>query len=183
MDKFAVVVAVSCSPAHTFSKANQGVIRLIEGFGVEGDAHAGKRIKHRFLAKKDATRPNLRQVHLMHSELFDELGKRGFSVNPGELGENITTEGVDLLSLPTGTKLFIGSEVIVELTALRNPCVQIDDFQTGLLKAVLDRDEDGSLIRKAGVMGVVLAGGDIKASDVIKIDAPAKPHLPLEYVW
>lgn len=156
---------------------------MIEGFGVEGDAHAGKYVKHRWLAEKDATRPNIRQVHLMHAELFEELNASGFSVDPGELGENITTRGVDLLALPTSTRLQIGSEVIVELTALRNPCYQIDDFQKGLLKAVVDRDEQGNIVRKAGVMGIILNGGEVQPGDTISIELPPKPHQALEYVW
>jgi MOSC domain-containing protein YiiM len=174
---------VSRSAQHTFSKPNQPTINLIEGFGVEGDAHAGKRVKHRFLVKKDPLRPNLRQVHLIDAELLDELNADGFSVGPGQLGENITTRGIDLLALPTGAKLQIGAEAEVELTALRNPCHQIDDFQKGMLNAVLDRDEEGNLIRKAGVMGVVLVGGEIRPGDAIMIDLPPEPYEPLEYVW
>ena len=178
-----VVIAVSCSGTHSFSKSNQAMIKLIEGIGVEGDAHAGKTVKHRVLVKKDATRPNIRQVHLIHAELLDELNQKGFSVNPGQLGENITTRGIDLLVLPTGTVLRIGAEVVVEITALRNPCLQIDDFQEGLLKAVLYKDEDGNLIRKTGVMGVVLTGGEVHSGDAIIIQLPPEPHLRLEYIW
>ena len=125
----------------------------------------------------------MRQVHLIQAELFDEVKAKGFSVEPGQLGENITTRGVNLLALPTGTKLKIGSEAVVELKALRNPCFQIDDFQKGLLKAVIDKDEAGNVIRKAGVMGIVLVGGEIRPSDSILIDLPPEPHHPLEYVW
>ena len=177
------IIAVSRSPQHTFSKSNQSSINLIEGFGVEGDAHAGKTVKHRYLVKLDPTRPNLRQVHLIQTELLDELNAAGFSVNPGQLGENITTRGIDLLALPTGTKLQIGGEVVIEITALRNPCVQIDNFQKGMLKAVLDRDEEGNLIRKAGVMGIVLVGGEIHSGDAIIIELPPEPYRRLEYVW
>jgi MOSC domain-containing protein YiiM len=154
---------------------------LIKGLGVEGDAHAGKMVKHRYLVKLDATKPNLRQVHLIQAELFDTLNANGFSVAPGQLGENITTRGIDLLSLPTGTELQIGSDAIVELTGLRNPCVQIDEFQKGLLKAVLDKDEEGNLIRKAGVMGIVRVGGVICPDDAIVIELPPEPHRRLEY--
>ena len=178
-----IVIAVSCSAQHTFSKPNQPFINLIEGIGVEGDAHAGKRVKHRYLVKIDATKPNLRQVHLIQAELFDELNANGFSVGPGQLGENISTRGVDLLALPTGTRLQIGTEAVIELTALRNPCVQIDNFQKGMLKAVLDRDEAGNTIRRAGVMAIVLAGGEIRPGNSIMIDLPPEPHHPLEYVW
>lgn len=177
------IAAVSRSAQHTFSKANQPVINLIEGFGVEGDAHAGKRVKHRFLVEKDPMRPNLRQVHLIGAELLDELNASGFAVDPGQLGENITTRGIDLLALPTGAKLQIGVEAEIELTALRNPCHQIENFQEGLLKAVLDRDEEGNLIRKAGVMGIVLVGGEIRPRDTIIIALPSEPYQPLEYVW
>ena len=178
-----VVIAVSCSAQHTFSKQNQSSIRLIAGIGVEGDAHAGKMVKHRYLARKDPTRPNLRQVHLIQAELLDELKAKGFSVGPGQLGENITTRGVDLLALPTGTKLHIGTEAVIELTALRNPCHQIDDFQEGMLEALLDTDEGGNVIRKAGVMGIVLEGGEIHPGNSIQIELPPEPHKALEYVW
>lgn len=178
-----IVTAVSRSKTHTFSKANQPEINLIEGYGVEGDAHAGKTVKHRFLVKKDGARPNIRQVHLIQAELLDSLENKGFTVKPGELGENITTRGVDLLGLPTGTILNIGSEVVVKLTALRSPCQQIDDFQKGLLKEVLDRDEEGNLIRKTGVMGVILRSGPVQPGDKINVDLPPEPHQALEYVW
>jgi len=178
-----VVVAVSRSAEHTFSKPNEESIKLIEGFGVEGDAHAGKTVKHRYLVKKDRTRPNIRQIHLIHAELLDELDEKGFSVGPGQLGENITTRGVDLLALPTGTKLYIGSDVLIELTALRNPCVQIDDFQKGMLKEVLYKDEDGNLVRRTGVMGIILKEGIVKPDDEIVVKLPPEPHHPLEYVW
>jgi MOSC domain-containing protein YiiM len=178
-----IVTAVCRSTQHTFSKPTQPSITLIAGIGVERDAHAGSKVKHRYLVGLDATKPNLRQVHLIQAELFDEVEAKGFSVEPGQLGENITTRGVDLLALPTGTKLKIGSEAVVELTSLRNPCYQIDDFQKGLLKAVLAKDEEGNVIRKAGVMGIVLVGGVIRPNDSILIDLPPEPHHCLEYVW
>ena len=177
------VVAVSSSPTHTFSKPNQPVIRLIAGIGVEGDAHSGKTVKHRFLVKQDATKPNIRQVHLMHQELFDELSEKGFKVKPGQLGENITTRGVPLLELPTGTVLKIGAEVVVQMTALRNPCKQIDDFQKGLLKEVLYKDENGNLVRKTGVMGIVLTGGEVRPGEKIIVELPPEPHRELAYIW
>ena len=177
------VVAVSRSGTHTFSKPNQKTIKLIEGIGVEGDAHAGTTVKHRYLVKKDPTKPNIRQVHLIHNELLDELNEKGFSVSPGELGENITTQGIDLLDLPTGTLLYIGPQVLVELTSLRNPCIQIDDFQKGMLKEVLYKDENGELVRKAGVMGIILTGGEIQSGDHIVVELPPEPHHKLEYVW
>ena len=178
-----VVIAVSRSPQHTFSKQFQTFITLIAGIGVEGDAHAGKFVKHRYLANKDPRRANLRQVHLLQAELLDELNASGFSVGPGQLGENITTRGIDLLALPTGTKLYIGAKAVVELTALRNPCHQIDDFQSGMLEAVSDSDEEGNVIRRVGVMGVVLTGGEIRPGDSIRIELPPEPHKSLEYVW
>jgi MOSC domain-containing protein YiiM len=178
-----IVIAVSRSPKHTFSKPNEKFIKLIKGYGVEGDAHAGKKVKHRFLVGIDPTRPNIRQVHLIQIELLEELDAKGFSVNPGELGENITTRGVDLFSLPTGTRLQIGTHVIVELTALRNPCVQIELFQKGMLKEVLYKNEDGKLVRRVGVMGIILEGGIVKPNDALIVKPPPKPHHPLEYVW
>jgi MOSC domain-containing protein YiiM len=178
----ASVIAISRSPTHSFSKPNALYIRLLAGLGVEGDAHAGETVKHRSRVKADPTQSNLRQVHLIHAELFDELAAKGFSVAPGEMGENITTRGIDLLSLPVGTKLHIGSDAVVELTGLRNPCVQIDRFQKGLMKAVLDRDNEGKLVLKAGVMGIVLAGGDVRTGDTISITLPAEPHRRMERV-
>ncbi len=176
------VIAVSSSGQHSFSKPNQPSVKLVRGIGIEGDAHAGKTIKHLYLLKKDPARPNLRQVHLIHAELLDALNQQGFSVAPGQLGENITTRGIDLLGLPAGAKLRLGGEAVVELTGLRNPCHQIDDFQKGVLKAVLDQDEDGNLIRKAGVMGIVLAGGEVRPGDTITIDLPPEPHQRLTYI-
>jgi MOSC domain-containing protein YiiM len=176
------VVAVSRSARHTFSKPNQATITLLEGVGVEGDAHAGGTVKHRYLVRRDPTQPNLRQVHLIHTELLDALNAAGFSVAPGQLGENITTRGIDLLSLPTGAKLHIGADAVIEVTGLRNPCSQIDDFQSGLQKAVLDRDEEGNVVRKAGVMGIVLAGGEVRPGDAIVITLPPEPHRPLAYI-
>lgn len=178
----AIVTAVSCSGTHSFSKSNQERIRLLAGLGVEGDAHLGKTVKHRSRVAKDPSQPNLRQVHLIHSELHDELLENGFTVSAGELGENVTTRGIDLLGLPTGTRLLIGETAEVEITGLRNPCVQIDRFRKGLMKAVLDRDEEGNLVRKSGVMGIVLKGGEVKPGDAIRMELPPRPHRPLECV-
>ncbi|MEH6452863.1 MAG: MOSC domain-containing protein [Psychromonas sp.] len=177
------VVVVSSSKTHSFSKLNQASINLIEGIGVQGDAHAGKSIKHIYLAKKDPSRPNIRQIHLIQSELFEELAEQGFDVEAGQLGENVTTQGLDLLSLPTGTQLKIGENAVIELTALRNPCVQIHNFKKGLLKAVMGKDDDGKVVRKVGVMGIVAAGGEVKPNDVIEVIFPEQPHSPLQYVW
>lgn len=176
------VVAVSRSRSHGFSKAPQLSIRLVAGLGVDGDAHAGPTVKHRSRVLKDPTQPNLRQVHLIHRELFDELAGRGFTVAAGDMGENITTAGLDLLGLPVGARLRIGATAVLGLTGLRNPCVQIDRFQHGLMKAVLDRDIMGRTIRKAGIMAVVLTGGEVFPGDDVAIDLPDPPHAPLEVV-
>jgi MOSC domain-containing protein YiiM len=176
------VIAVSRSGQHNFSKPNQLSIRLIAGWGVEGDAHSGVTVKHRSRVKRDPTQPNLRQVHLIHVELHDELRAAGFSVSAGEMGENITTRGVDLLALPTGTRLHLGDSAIVEVTGLRNPCIQINEFQDGMMSACLDRDADGNLIRKAGVMSIVIAGGDVRPGDAIRVELPTLPHRTLEPV-
>jgi MOSC domain-containing protein YiiM len=174
-----IVTAVSCSATHSFSKPNAGSIRLVAGLGVEGDAHQGVTVKHRSRVARDPTVPNLRQVHLMHAELFQELRQTGFAVSAGQMGENVTTSGVDLLGLPTGTRLHLGAEAVVEVTGLRNPCRQLDNFQPGLMAATLDRDPDGNLVRKAGIMGIVLAGGEVKEGDAIRVELPPAPHTPL----
>src|SRR5580704_13851538 len=176
------VIAVSRSADHNFSKPIEGSIRLLKGLGVEGDAHLGVTVKHRSRVAKDPTVPNLRQVHLIHAELIDELEAAGFCLWPGAMGENVTTRNVDLLGLPTGTKLHLGGEAVVEVTGLRNPCRQLNDFQPGLMNATLDRDADGNLIRKAGIMGVVRAGGDIRPGDRIEVELPAEPRRKLEPV-
>lgn len=176
------VVAVSRSPRHRFSKPNEGFIRIVAGLGVDGDAHAGTTVKHRSRWRKDPSQPNLRQVHLIHRELLDELVTAGYRVAPGSLGENVTTRGIDLLSLPAGTRLRLGREAIVEVTGLRNPCIQMDRYQPGLMQAVLDRDADGSLIRKAGIMAVAIADGEVHPGDPIAVELPAEPHRPLRVV-
>ncbi len=176
------VIAVARSEAHTFSKVLRDRIRLLSALGVEGDAHQGVTVKHRSRVARDPTQPNLRQVHLIHSELHNELALRGFIVAPGDTGENITTRGVDLLALPARTRLYIGATAIVELTGLRNPCVQIDRFQPGLLAAVLDRDADGTLMRKSGVMSIVIRDGDVVPGDTITVVLPSAPHRALEVV-
>ena len=177
-----VVTAVSLSPAHTFGKENREGIRLLAGLGVEGDAHLGETVKHRSRVARDPTQPNLRQVHLIHAELHDELRAAGFTVAAGEMGENVTTRGVDLLGLPTGARLRLGETAVVEVTGLRNPCAQLDRFQPGLMAAVLGRDEDGGLVRKAGVMAVVLAGGEVRPGDPVRVELPPGPHRRLEPV-
>lgn len=178
----ATVIAVSRSVGHTFSKPNEDRIRLLPGLGVEGDAHLGVTVKHRSRVAKDPTVPNLRQVHLIHAELIDELETAGFRVSPGAMGENVTTRGIDLLGLPAGTRLRLGAEALIEVTGLRNPCRQLNDFQPGLMGATLDRDADGNLVRKAGIMAVVLDGGEIKPGDAIEIELPPEPRRKLEVV-
>lgn len=178
----AQVVAVHLSGLHDFSKFAEPAIRLLAGIGVEGDAHAGVTVQHRSRVARDPSAPNLRQVHLLHAELFDELMTADFAVWPGDLGENITTRGVDLLGLPTGTRLHLGDGAVVELTGLRNPCSQIDRFQRGLLAATLGRDADGGLVRKAGVMAIVLQAGDVRAGDPIRIELPVGEARRLEPV-
>jgi MOSC domain-containing protein YiiM len=177
-----VVVSVNLQAKHRFSKTPAERIELIAGLGVEGDAHAGATVQHRSRKRWSPSAPNLRQVHLMHAELFDELKQHGFDVKPGQLGENVTTRDLDLLNLPTGTLLHLGPEAVIEITGLRNPCVQIDRFQPGLLKEVLDHDEAGRLIRKAGIMGIVLSSGPVKPTDPIAVKTPAEPHQPLKPV-
>jgi MOSC domain-containing protein YiiM len=173
-----IVTAVSLSKGHHFSKPNAMEIRLMTGLGVAGDAHLGVTVKHRSRVRQNPDAPNLRQVHLMHTELFDEVRAKGFDVKPGDLGENVTTEGIDLLGLSAGTRLHLGSEVVIEVTGLRNPCHQIDDFQKGLLHATLDKSGP-HLVRKTGVMSVVLVGGDVRPGDSIRVEAPQGPHRPL----
>ena len=176
------VIAVSSSSTHSFSKSTGASITLLAGLGVQGDAHCGATVKHRSRVARDPTQPNLRQVHLLHSELFVELAAKGFRVGPGQLGENITTEGIDLLALPVGTELQVGEEARLRLTGLRNPCGQLDEFQAGLTAAVLDRSPEGKLIRKAGVMSVVLVGGVVRPGDQVRVEIPAEPHGGLERV-
>jgi MOSC domain-containing protein YiiM len=173
------VVAVSASPAHTMAKAPQPAVRLLAGLGVEGDAHLGTTVKHRSRVRRDPTQPNLRQVHLIHAELHDELRALGFSLTAGQMGENITTRGIDLLGLPTGARLRLGPEAVVMVTGLRNPCTQLDGIRPGLLKAVLDHDEHGGLVRKAGIMAVVLHGGEVRPGDTVRVGLPPSPHQPL----
>ncbi|SDK01409.1 MOSC domain-containing protein [Streptomyces indicus] len=176
------VTAVSSNEVYAFTKPNRESITLLAGLGVEGDVHAGVTVKHRSRVAQDPTQPNLRQVHLIHEELFAEVAGEGFTVTPGALGENITTRGIDLLGLSTGTLLRIGDEAVLEVTGLRNPCVQIDGYQDGLLKQMVYRDADGRLVRRAGIMTVVREGGTVRPGDVIKAEVPAGPHRPLERV-
>lgn len=178
----AVVLAVARDASHNFSKTLCGEIELVAGLGVAGDAHQGVTVKHRSRVARDPSQPNLRQVHLIHNELLDELNDADFDVEPGDMGENITTLGIDLLSLPVGARLLIGDDAVVEVTGLRNPCAQLDSFQKGLTAAVLSRDADGGLIRKAGVMSVVLAGGIVRSGDAIRVELPVGEQRKLEVV-
>ena len=175
------ILTLSKSPTHTMRKFNETSLELIEGLGVEGDAHNGKTVKHRSRVAQDPTQPNLRQVHLIHSELHAELAKKGFHIAYGQMGENMTTSGIDLLALPKGTLLEIGKAVI-EITGLRNPCAQLNGLQEGLMQAVLSRDAHDNLVRKAGIMGIVLKGGAIKIGDSIHVKLPDLPHIALERV-
>jgi MOSC domain-containing protein YiiM len=177
----ATVIAVACDSEYQFSKQTQNSIRLLEGLGIEGDAHSGKTVKHRHLVKKNPATPNLRQVHLIHEELFDELRIQGFDLQAGDIGENVLTRGIDLLGLPKGTRLTIGKAVI-EVTGLRNPCYQLDKFKKGLMKACIDNDADGKIVFKSGIMSIVIASGVIKPGDVISIELPDKPHQTLKIV-
>lgn len=177
-----VVTAVSRKGSHGVRKHVQEAIVLLAGIGVEGDAHAGERVRHRSRRRRDATLPNLRQVHLIHAELHDELAAAGMPVSPGEMGENVTTRGIDLLDLPAGTRLRLGDEAVVEITGLRNPCNQLDGIHRGLMEAALERRDDGRLLRKAGVMAVVATGGRVSAGDPLQVELPAPPHRALEPV-
>jgi len=176
------IVAVSRDDRHRFSKPVVDTITLVKGFGVEGDAHGGATVQHRYLKKKDPTKPNLTQVHFIAEELFAELADQGFEVGPGQLGENVTTSGLDLISLPQGTRFHLGDGAVVEITGLRSPCSLINKFQDGLKQACLSTDDSGRVIRKAGIMGIVIAGGGLRPGDPIRVELPAGEHLPLEPV-
>ncbi|KQT83111.1 MOSC domain-containing protein [Aurantimonas sp. Leaf443] len=173
------VLSVASDGDHRFSKRPRAEIRILAGLGVEGDAHQGETVRHRSRVARDPTQPNLRQVHLIHAELFEELSGKGFEVAPGDLGENVTTLGLDLLALPTGARLRLGADVVLEVTGLRNPCAQIDAFRKGLMAATLDKGPDGELLRKAGVMAIVHSGGTVRPGDPILVERPPVPHRPL----
>lgn len=176
------VIAVSRDDVHRFSKPVVDEVTLVEGWGIEGDAHAGTTVQHRSRVARDPSQPNLRQVHLLHAEVFDEVAEAGFRVEPGQMGENVTTRGVDLLGLPTGTLLRLGDEACVRVTGLRNPCQQINGFEPGLLREVLGRDEDGALVRKGGVMSVVVTGGVVRTGDRIRVELPTGEQQALQPV-
>ncbi|MFI6576059.1 MOSC domain-containing protein [Nocardiopsis sp. NPDC050513] len=176
------VTSVSASPTHTFSKPTRTSIRLLAGLGVEGDAHLGTTVKHRSRVAQDPTQPNLRQVHLIHAELLDEVAAHGHHVQPGQLGENITTHGLDLLSLSTGTVLHLGPRARIRVTGLRNPCAQINGLSHGLLAHLVHREDDLTTTRRAGIMGTVLTSGTVQPGMDITIHPPQGPHLPLQRV-
>ncbi len=176
------MTAVSRSAGHTFSKRSHQATRFLAGLGVDGDAHQGATIRHRSRVARDPAQPNRRQVHLIASELHDELNARGFRVGPGDMGENVTTRGIDLLALPRDTRLRLGNETVLQVTGLRTPCAQLDHFQPGLMKAVLDRDAHGNLVRRAGVMAIVVSGGEVRAGDPISVELPPPPHAALQPV-
>ncbi|MEJ8283784.1 MOSC domain-containing protein [Curtobacterium citreum] len=176
------VIAVSRDDVHRFSKPVVDEVTLVAGWGIEGDAHAGTTVQHRSRVARDPSQPNLRQVHLFHAEVFDEVAEAGFRVEPGQMGENVTTRGVDLLGLPTGTLLHLGDEACVRVTGLRNPCQQINGFEPGLLREVLGRDEDGSVVRKGGVMSVVVTGGAVRTGDRIRVELPVGEQQALQPV-
>ncbi len=176
------VLAVSARAGHHFSKTPREAITLIAGIGVEGDAHAGERVKHRSRVRANPDQPNLRQVHLLPHELLEEVAKLGYTVQPGDLGENVLTSGIDLIRLPKGTRLRLGNDAEIEITGLRNPCAQIERFREGLLEQVVEKDAEGTIIRKAGVMSIVLTGGIVRPGDPISVTLPPEPHQPLERV-
>jgi len=176
------VVAVASDGEHRFSKTPAPEITLLTGLGVAGDAHRGVTVQHLSRVRADPTQPNLRQVHLLHAEVFEELAAKGFAIGPGDIGENVTTQGIDLLGLPVGARLRLGADALVEITGLRNPCAQLDRFRAGLMAALLDRTADGGLIRKAGIMGIVIAGGVVRPGDGIALTLPPAPHRPLDRV-
>ena len=176
------VVSLSKDSTHNFSKEVTDLLLFLKGLGIEGDAHCGVTVKHRSRVKADPTQPNLRQVHLVHSELIQELQASGFNVEAGTIGENVLTSGIDLLSLPQDTRLTLGSKVVLRVTGLRNPCAQLDNYQSGLTKAVLDTDADGKLVRKAGIMAVVEEGGLVQVGDDISVQLPQEPYKTLERV-
>lgn len=178
----ATIESVSRSGTHTVSKPNQDRIRLLCGQGVEGDAHCGQTVQHRSRVARDPSQPNLRQVHLLHAELHDELRAAGFDLAQGQLGENVTTRGIDLLALPKGTRLQLGDTAVVEVTGLRNPCRQLNGIQAGLMEATLDRAANGDLIRKAGIMGIVVVDGEVRPGDPIRAELPPGVQRPLEPV-
>lgn len=176
------VVSLSRSAAHTFTKAPCTMLRLITGLGVAGDAHAGSTVKHRSRVARDPTQPNLRQVHVIPSELLVELSRQGFDIRPGDIGENVLTAGIDLFALPRGTLLRLGADAEIEITGLRNPCHQLDGFRAGLMQALLPRDENGKVTLRGGIMAVVVRGGTVHIDDAVAVTLPTPPHQALQRV-
>ena len=176
------VLSVSRDAGHRFSKPPVAEIRLVAGFGVEGDAHFGRLVQHRYYQRRNPQDPNLRQVHLIHAELLDEVAGQGFVVAPGALGENVTTRGIDLLGLSRGTRLRLGPDALIEITGLRSPCKLINGLAPGLMDAMLGRAADGSVIRKSGVMAVVIEDGTVRSGDAIELESVPLAHEPLEPV-
>ena len=175
----ATIIGLATDARHRFSKQPARSRTLLAGLGVAGDAHAGRTVQHLSRVKQDPSQPNLRQVHLIHAELFDELAGQGFAIAPGQIGENVTTRGIDLLGLSAGTRLRLGEEALIEITGLRNPCHQLNGLAPGLMAATLDKTADGNLIRKAGVMAVVVTGGTVVVGDGIEVDSVPLAHEPL----
>ena len=182
MRREAVVAGLAKDGQHRFSKVPQEQVVLVEGHGVEDDAHAGTTVQHRSRVAADPSQPNLRQVHLLAAEFLDDARQHGYDVGTGDLGENVLTSGVDLIALPRDTLLHLGPDAVVRVTGLRNPCAQIDGFRTGLLRLAVGRDDAGEVVRKAGVMGVVVAGGVVRVGDPIAVVTPPEPHHRLERV-
>jgi MOSC domain-containing protein YiiM len=176
------VIAVCSKETHGVRKLQRAAVKLVVNHGVEGDYHAGALVRHRSRVARDPQQPNLRQVHLMHAELFDELSAIGIDVAPGDMGENITTRGLPILDLTPGTRLHLGDSAIVEITGCRNPCAQLNDIDQRLLAQVAQKAADGSIIRKAGIMGIVIVGGVVRPGDAIRVEAPANTSARLEPV-
>ena len=176
------VLSVSRDDKHRFSKPTVSSIRLVAGFGVEGDSHAGATVQHLYEKKRNPSAPNLCQVHFMAAELFDDLVPTGYTVAPGELGENVTTEGINLMSLPLGTQLHLGAQAVVSVTGMRSPCSLINGYQKGLMKQLIKTDAAGTVHRRGGIMGVVVRGGVVNPGDCIRVELPAGEQLPLGVV-
>ena len=167
-----IVAGVFVSGGHTFSKSERYSVTLLQGLGIEGDAHCGSTVQHLSDRKKNSTRSNLRQLHLIQSELIEELNATGFDVRPGDLGENITTGQIDLPALPQGTLLRIGDTAVVEITGLRTPCFKIERFRKGLRSAVTEHRHGGPATLKGALMAIVVAGGVVNRDDRIGVIIP-----------
>jgi MOSC domain-containing protein YiiM len=173
------VTSVSLNPLHTFSKRPVPEIRILAHHGVEGDAHAGEKVQHLYRVRKNPNAPNLCQVHLIAEEFLEELRTQNFPIEPGQLGENIIVRSLDLCSLSVGATLRLGSDALIEITGLRDPCNQLNTLRPGLMKACLARSLDGTLIRKAGVMAIALVSGSVRPGDPIHLTLPPHPHRPM----